>query len=78
MSNVFFSVGVSLDGYIAPEGMVLPEGLDPNYKDWLSQWMALQQWAMGQKFLRERLKLGEGGETGQDNRIIEETSRGPA
>jgi len=73
VSKVFFSVGMSLDGYIAPEGMVLPEGLDPNYKDWLSQWMALQQWAMGQKFLRERLKLGEGGETGQDNSIIEET-----
>ncbi|HEY8601552.1 MAG TPA: dihydrofolate reductase family protein [Thermomicrobiales bacterium] len=73
MSNVFFSVGMSLDGYIAPEGMVLPEGLDPNYKDWLSQWMALQQWQFQQKFFRENLELGEGGETGRDNTLLAET-----
>ncbi|HEY8597861.1 MAG TPA: dihydrofolate reductase family protein [Thermomicrobiales bacterium] len=73
MSKVFFSVGMSLDGFIAPEGMVLPQGLDPNYKDWLSQWMALQQWQFQQKFFRENLKLGDGGEAGQDNAILEET-----
>jgi dihydrofolate reductase len=64
---------MSLDGYIAPEGMVLPEGLDPNYKDWLSQWMALQQWQFQQKFFRENLELGEGGETGRDNTLLAET-----
>jgi dihydrofolate reductase len=73
MGNVFFSVGMSLDGFMAPAGMDLAHADDPNYKDWLSQWMELQKWAFQQQFFRETLKLGEGGETGQDNRILEET-----
>ena len=73
MGNVFFSVGMSLDGFMAPEGMDLDHADDPNYKDWLSQWMELQKWVFQQRFFRENLKLGEGGETGQDNRILEET-----
>src|SRR6266511_3162465 len=73
MGNVFFSVGMSLDGFMAPEGMDLAHADDPNYKDWLSQWMELQKWVSEQRFFRENLKLGEGGETGQDNRILEET-----
>ena len=36
MGNVFFSVGMSLDGFMAPEGMDLTHADDPNYKDWLS------------------------------------------
>ena len=73
MSKVFFSVGMSLDGFLAPEGMDLDHADDPTYKDWLNQWMELQKWVSEQRFFRERLKLGEGGETGQDNRILEET-----
>ena len=73
MGNVFFSVGMTLDGYMAPEGMDLDHADDPTYKDWLSQWMELQNWVSEQQFFRESLKLGEGGETGQDNRIMEET-----
>jgi dihydrofolate reductase len=73
MGKVFFSVGMSLDGFIVPEGMDLDHADDPNYKDWLSQWSELQKWVMEQRFFRESLKLGEGGETGQDNRIVEET-----
>jgi dihydrofolate reductase len=73
MGNVFFSVGMSLDGFMAPEGMELDHADDPTYKDWLSQWMELQKWVSEQRFFRENLKLGEGGETGQDNRILEET-----
>ena len=73
MGKVFFSVGMSLDGFIAPEGMDLAHADDPNYKDWLSQWMELQKWTSQQRFFRENLQLGEGGETGQDNRILEET-----
>lgn len=73
MSKVFFSVGMSLDGFIAPEGMTLEHANDPNYNDWLNQWMKLQKWVFQQKFFRENLKLGEGGETGQDNRLLEET-----
>jgi len=74
MSKVFFFVSMSLDGFIAPEGMDLAHADDPNYKDWLSQWMELQKWVFQQQSFRENLKLGEGGETGQDNRIVEETS----
>jgi len=73
MSKVFFSVGMSLDGFLAPEGMELPHAADPNYKDWLAQWMALQQWIFRQQFFRETLQLGPGGETGEDNHLLEET-----
>ena len=73
MGNVFFSVGMSLDGFIAPEGMDLTHADDPNFNDWMSQWSELQKWVFQQRFFRENLKLGEGGETGQDNRILEET-----
>jgi dihydrofolate reductase len=73
MGKVFFSMGMSLDGFIAPEGMDLAHADDPNHKDWLSQWMKLQNWASRQRFFHENLQLGEGGEIGQDNRILEET-----
>jgi dihydrofolate reductase len=73
MSKVFFSVGMSLDGFIAPAGMDMAHADDPSFKDWLSQWMELQKWLFQQRFFRETLKLGEGGETGEDNRIVEET-----
>lgn len=73
MGKVFFNVGMSLDGFIAPDGMDLAHAADPSYKDWLKQWLALQGWMFQQRFFRERLDLGDGGETGQDNRILEET-----
>ena len=69
MGKVFFSVTMSLDGCIAPEHMQLGQPLER----WLPQWMELQRYALAQRFLRENLKLGEGGETGEDNRILEET-----
>ena len=69
MSKVFSSVTMSLDGCIAPEFMQL----DQPAEIWLSQWMELQKYVFQQRFFRESLKLGEGGETGQDNRILEET-----
>lgn len=68
MSKVFFSVTMSLDGFIAPES----RGDDLGDKQWLAQWMELQRYVFAQKFFRESLKLGEGGETGDDNRILEE------
>jgi dihydrofolate reductase len=73
MGKVFFSVGMSLDGFMAPEGMDMAHAEDPSYNDWLSQWNELQNWVSEQRFFRENLKLGDGGETGQDNRILEET-----
>ena len=75
MGNVFFSVGLSLDGFIAPDGMDLAHADDPDFKEWLSLWTDLQKWTVQQRFFRENLKLGDGGETGQDNRIQEETFR---
>lgn len=73
MSKVFVSVSMSLDGFIAPAGMEMEHAADPTYKDWAAQWERLQHWVLEQRFFRENLKLGEGGETGEDNRILEET-----
>ncbi len=62
--KVFFSVSMSLDGFIAPESLEDLMG---------QQWMELQQWIFPQRFFRENLKLGEGGEEGRDNDIVRET-----
>ncbi len=72
---MFFDVAASVDGFIAPEGMDLAHANDPDYKQWMSQWSKLQAWVFHQKFFRENLKLGEGGETGRDNSMLEETFR---
>lgn len=73
MSKVFFSVSMSLDGYIAPEGMDMEHADDPTYNDWGAQWGALQHWVFQQEFFRQNLKLGGSGETGADNHLLEET-----
>ncbi len=39
----------------------------------MAQWMELQPWIFPQRFFRENLKLGEGGEEGRDNDIARET-----
>ncbi len=62
--TVFFSVSMSLDGFIAPRSSAELMG---------RQWMELQQWVFPQRFFRENLKLGEGGEEGRDNDILRET-----
>src|SRR5438046_2572199 len=62
--KVFFSVTMSLDGFIAPGSLGELMG---------QQWMELQQWIFPQRFFRENLKLGEGGEEGRDNDIARET-----
>lgn len=74
MAEVFAGVSMSLDGYIAPEGMDMEHADDPGYKGWMRNWSALQEWAFGQKFFRESLGLGEGGETGVDNQLLEDMS----
>lgn len=73
MSKVFFSVGMTLDGFIAPEGMDMAHANEPGYKDWLSLWSDLQKWQFQQQFFRQNLKLGEGGETGRENSLLEAT-----
>ena len=62
--TVFFSVSMSLDGFIAPES---PEDLMGQL------WMELQQWVFPLRFFRENLKLGEGGEEGRANDIARAT-----
>jgi dihydrofolate reductase len=77
--KVFFSVTMSLDGFIAPESMdwllATPEQReqDPRLEHWMAQWMELQAWIFPQRFFRENLNLGEGGEEGRDNDIARET-----
>ncbi|HEY0002306.1 MAG TPA: dihydrofolate reductase family protein [Actinoplanes sp.] len=62
--TVFISVSMSLDGFIAPESVEELMG---------QQWMELQRWLFPQRFFRENLKLGKGGEEGRDNDILRET-----
>jgi dihydrofolate reductase len=69
VAKVFFSVTMSLDGFIAPEMMKMGVPVE----QWLPQWMELQKYVFEQRFFRENLNLGEGGETGEDNRLLEET-----
>lgn len=77
--KVFFSVTMSLDGFMAPEAVPVedvfsPEGRnDPRVQRWMAQWMELQQWIFPQRFFRENLKIGEGGEEGLDNDIARAT-----
>lgn len=61
--KVFFSVSMSLDGFIAPESSEELMG---------RQWMELQRWVFPTRFMRENLKLGKGGEEGRDNDIVRE------
>ena len=67
--KVFFSVSMSLDGFIAPTEH--PD--DPGMQRWMAQWMEMQAWVFPLRFFRENLKLGEGGEEGRDNDIARQT-----
>ena len=62
--KVFFSVSMSLDGFIAPESSEELMG---------RQWMELQRWIFPTRFFRQNLTLGEGGEEGPDNDIVQKT-----
>lgn len=73
MSKVFVNIALSLDGYMAPEGMTMEHFSDPGYKDWGAKWGALMAWALDQRYLREKLKFGEGGETGPVNDMVRAT-----
>lgn len=75
MSKVFFSVSVSLDGYLVPPGMDTVHAGDPSFEDWGAQWGKLQSWILATRFFREMLKFGGGGETGTDDQIVEHTFR---
>jgi dihydrofolate reductase len=71
--KVFFSVTMSLDGFMAPEAVTVadvfsPEGRDdPRVRRWMAKWSELQAWVFPLRWFRENLELGEGGEEGLDN-----------
>ncbi len=77
--KVFFSVTMSLDGFMAPEAVPAEDAFSPEKQDdpgvrrWMSKWSELQAWLFPQRWFRENLKLGEGGEEGIDNDIARAT-----
>ena len=73
--RVFFSVTMSLDGFMAEavpvEDVFSPEGQnDPRVQRWMTKWSELQAWVFPLRFFRKNLKFGEGGEEGRDNEIV--------
>ena len=74
MSKVFVNIGLSLDGYMAPEGMTMENWEKPEYKNWGAKWGALMGWILNQQYFRENLKLGPGGETGPVNDMLRNTT----
>ena len=74
MSKVFVNIGLSLDGYMAPEGMAIDHWNTPEYKNWGAKWGALMGWILKLQYFRENLKFGPGGETGQVNDMLRATA----
>jgi dihydrofolate reductase len=64
MTKVFVSMGISLDGCVAEPNRSVDNMASEG-------WMSLHRWVFAQKAFRELLRLGEGGETGADNRFLE-------
>ena len=71
MTKVFVNIGLSLDGYMAPDGMTME---NPEYKNWGAKWGAMMGWIMNQQYFRETHKFGSGGETGPVNDHIRSTT----
>ena len=74
MNKVFVNIGLSLDGYMTPEGMTMEHWETPEYKDWGAKWGALMGWVLGLEAFRANLKLGPGGETGPVNDLFRRTT----
>jgi len=73
MSRVFVNIGLSLDGYMAPEGMTMENWERPEYKGWGEKWGTLMNWILKQQYFRENLQFGSGGETGPVNDMLRST-----
>ena len=73
MGKVFANIGLSLDGYMAPEGMTMAHWETPGYKDWGTKWGALMGWLLAQQYFRENHLFGPGGETGPVNDMVRYT-----
>ena len=71
MGKVFVNIAMSLDGYMAPDGMTME---NPAYRNWGAKWGALMAWLINQKYFRENLKFGPGGETGPVNDLVRSTT----
>jgi hypothetical protein len=71
MSKVFISIGLSLDGYMAPDWMTME---NPGYKNWGAKWGTTMSWILNQQYFRENLQLGAGGETGPVNDLVRSTT----
>ncbi len=54
MSKVFVNIGLSLDGYMAPEGMTMENWDKPEYKNWGAKWGGLMAWIHNQQYFRTR------------------------
>ena len=75
MTKIFVNIGLSLDGYMAPEGMTIENWEKPEYKNWGANWGELMTWKINQQYMRENLlKLGPGGETGPVNDLVRSTT----
>ena len=74
MSKVFVNIGLSLDGYMAPEGMTIEHWDNPEYKNWGANWGAMMAWILNQRYFRETHKFGTGGETGPVNDLLRSTT----
>ena len=70
MSTVFVNIGLSLDGYMAPEGMTMGK---PEHLNWGAKWGALMGWLVRQQAFRDHHGFGPGGETGPVNDLVRGT-----
>ncbi len=73
MTKIFVNIALSLDGYMAPEGMTIEHWETPEFKNWGAKWGALMAWIINSQYFRENLKFGSGGETGPVNDMIRHT-----
>ncbi len=74
MTKVFVNIAVSLDGYMAPDGMAIEHWDTPEYKNWGAKWGALMAWLLKQRYFRENLHFGPGGDTGPVNDMVRATA----
>ncbi len=74
MNKIFVNIGLSLDGYMVPEGMDIDHWDKPEYKNWGAKWGALMRWLLNTQFFHEHLNMGSGGETGPVNDMLRSTS----
>lgn len=70
MTQVLVNIGLSLDGYLAPEGMTMA---DPGHLGWGAKWGSMMGWLVTQQAFREALKFGPGGETRPVNDLVRAT-----